>query len=74
MHESWPVLVQTEPTFETATGSADQMTMRMFERIAWLTRREYVDRFGTEPPTAPLLAILAAVYADHPDYREEWRP
>lgn len=23
---------------------------------------------------APALHILAAVYADHPDYREEWKP
>jgi hypothetical protein len=22
----------------------------------------------------PTLAILASIYADHPDYREEWKP
>lgn len=26
------------------------------------------------PETCPELRFLAAVYADHPDYREEWKP
>lgn len=26
------------------------------------------------PEASPVLTAFAAVYADHPDYREEWRP
>lgn len=31
-----------------------------------------VENFGRNP--CQTLATLAAVYADHPDYREEWKP
>lgn len=74
-HESWPVLVEQQPTFEQALdNSVDGLALRMSQQIAWLTEQEYRHRFGTEPPTAPMLAALAAVYADHPDYRQEWKP
>lgn len=26
----------------------------------------------TKPYTGPIIAVLAAVYSDHPDYRQEW--
>lgn len=29
---------------------------------------------GTDPDKLPALRLLALPYADHPDYREEWRP
>lgn len=75
-HESWPVLVQKPPTFDRADVEADinSMTYRMSQQISWLTTQEYRTRFGDEPPTAPMLAALAEVYADHPDYDEAWRP
>jgi hypothetical protein len=72
LHESWPVLVETEPEFESPLDIAG-MTVTMSKRIAWMTEREYRTRFGTESPTAPILRALAAVYADHPDFRAEWR-
>ena len=73
-HESWPVLVEQPPVFETADGADPMsMAMRMSWQMAWLTTKEYVARFGTEPPSTPILRSLAAVYADHPDYREEWK-
>ena len=68
-HESWPVLVR-EP--EEIAEHTTPLVVRMSQRISWLTQQEYVRRFGAEPPTAPMLAALAAVYADHPDYRQEW--
>ncbi|HET6916650.1 MAG TPA: DUF6221 family protein [Acidimicrobiales bacterium] len=74
LHESWPVLVETEPTFESGGDDPNQITMRMSQRMAWLTQCEYVERYGAEPPTAPTLRALALPYANHPDYREEWRP
>lgn len=73
-HENWPVLVETEPELVTEGSDPLSITVRMTQQVGWLTNREYVARFGTEPPSAPLLLAIAAVYADHPDFREEWRP
>ena len=74
-HKSWPVLVQRPPTFEpVADADPNRFAVRASQQIAWATEQEYRDRFGDEPPTGPVLAALAAVYAGHPDYREEWRP
>ena len=69
-HESWPVLIQTEPSLEL---TPETWVAKMTSDIAWLTNAEYVKRFGTDPPTAPMLLAMAQAYADHPDYREEWR-
>jgi len=71
-HESWPTLVQTPAKFERDDGDLDNYTYRMSQEIAWLTTREYVARFGIDPPTAPMLAALALPYFDHPDYQPEW--
>lgn len=75
LHKNWPVLVETPPTVERV-GSAgpDAFAFRASQQLAWMTEQEYRTRFGDEPPTAPMLLALAAVYADHPDYRDEWRP
>jgi len=72
-HRSWPVLVETPPEMEAVDGTdPSAFAYRMTQRIMWATEDEYRKRFGTEPPTAPMLRALAAVYADHPDYRQEW--
>lgn len=73
LHQSWPVLVESPPVFEATGRDSDvnSMTFRASQQIQWLTQDEYRKRFGSEPPTAPMLAAMAAVYADHPDYREE---
>ena len=72
-HEDWPVLVEREPSeIESVAHGLDSITYRMSREIAWLTTKEYVKRFGVEPPTAPMIRALAAVYADHEDYRTEW--
>lgn len=75
MHDAWPVLVETEPVMESMPNDFDPhiMTFRMTKRIEWLTQREYVRRFGSEPPHAPMLMAMAQKYADHPDFRDEWR-
>lgn len=72
-HEAWPVRVSESvaPSFE-ATAGTEAITLRMTQRMVWLTEREYVKRFGVEPPTAPMLLTLAAIYADHPDYQQRW--
>lgn len=66
-HEAWPVLVETQPTY-----SQDGTTLRMSKQVAWLTDAEYRARFGDDPPSGPMLLALATVYADHPDFRDEW--
>lgn len=74
-HQSWPVLVQQEPTFDLAESTdPSRAAYRMSQRIQWMTEQEYRTRFGDEPPTAPMLRALAAVYADHPDYDTAWGP
>lgn len=75
LHQSWPVLVQQPPEFEGGlVGDPDSVALRVSQRMVWLTEQEYRARFGEEPPTAPMLAALAAIWADHPDYDEAWRP
>ncbi|KAB2809250.1 hypothetical protein F9L07_19610 [Pimelobacter simplex] len=74
LHQSWPVLVEAKPTFEPSDPTdLNAMTFRMSKQIAWATEQEYRAKFGVEPPSAPMLRALASVYADHPDFREEWR-
>lgn len=72
MHQSWPVMVEAPPTLEYDRGGISSLTMRMTRHVAWLTQQEYRSRFGTEPPTTPMLRAIAAVYADHPDYQQDW--
>lgn len=72
-HEEWPVLVERQPSeIEQVAAWLNDFTYRMYREIAWLTTKEYIKRFGVEPPTAPMIATLAAVYKDHPDYDPEW--
>lgn len=73
LHQSWPVLVQRPPEIAVDPNDLDSLTLRMSQQMAWLTQQAYRDRFGDEPPTAPILRELASVYVDHPDYQEEWR-
>jgi len=71
LHQGWPVLVTTPPTVEQVSDTS-AFVVRASQQMAWLTEQEYRSRFGSEPPTAPMLAALALVYADHPDYDEAW--
>ena len=74
LHESWPVLVEQPPTFDMAPSGPNDMAFRVSQKMAWMTNQEYRARFGAEPPTTPMLRALAAIYADHDDYDEGWRP
>lgn len=72
-HEQWPVLVERKPSeLEIARQGLASVTYRMTSEMAWMTTKEYIKRFGSEPPTAPMLLTLAAIYKDHPDYQQEW--
>lgn len=73
-HESWPVLVETEPKFETFQpgDGLDQVGMRMTLMFDWISTNEFKKRFGKEAPTAPLLRQLASMWDDHVDFQQEW--
>lgn len=73
LHRDWPVLVETEPTFDRDDTDPASMTFRMSKQIAWTTEQKYREQFGDEPPTAPILRALASVYADREGFRAEWR-
>ena len=61
--EEWAAI--TEPVPPTARVLAECDAKRRIVEMA-------VDGYEYNPN--PTLRYLAAVYADHPDYREEWRP
>lgn len=52
---------------EPAVGA---IHLRMTQRVQWMTQQEYIKRFGENPPTAPILRMMAELYSDHPDYQE----
>ncbi|MGZ4519093.1 MAG: DUF6221 family protein [Mycobacteriaceae bacterium] len=72
LHASWPILAQTQPDLTEDTSDPSSVTFRLTQQIAWATEQEYRDRFGEEPPTAPMIRALASIWSDHPDFREEW--
>jgi hypothetical protein len=75
-HDNWPVLTETEPQFELNQNPIDDFDSFRYSittKMAWLTQQQYVETFGTAPPTAPILKFIAATWDYHPDYNEEWR-
>jgi hypothetical protein len=73
LHKSWPVLVTTPMEVWKGVGTdISQMTFSVSQRVSWMTQQEYRTRFGDEPPTAPVLAALAAVWSDHADFDPAW--
>lgn len=75
-HKNWPILVDTPPVFESDIHKSflmeNSFSMRVSQQMVWLTQEEYKKKFGSEPPTAPLLKQMAQPYRNHPDFREEW--
>lgn len=72
-HKEWPVFVHDEPKFERSPNPEDNtLTLTMSQRMEWLTEQEYRKKFGTEPPTAPIIKKMAMAFAYHPDFNEEW--
>ncbi len=76
LHERWPVLLEKAATYNSGIDPADPMSMviTVSQELTWLTTREYRKRFGDDPPTAPFIREMAAIYAAHPDYQKEWKP
>lgn len=71
-HANWPILVETKPEFEADLSDLTSMSMMVSKKIAWMTQEEYRKHFGSEPPTAPLLAKMAMSHKNHPDWNPAW--
>lgn len=71
MHKAWPVMVQSEPTID-ANLEADNVVYRMTQKIEWYTQEEYRKKFGSEPPTAPMIKRMVEPWALHPDFNPDW--
>lgn len=77
-HQNWPVLVEKQPTFDQPAMATDfssvteSVTVRLSRQIAWLTEQEYRNRFGSEPPTGPIIRLMLQPFAEHPDYDPKW--
>ncbi len=73
LHKNWPVLVESPPTFNSSpSDDLNAMTVKMSRQIMWATEQEYRNKFGTEPPTAPILRALAQPYRGADGWQEEW--
>jgi hypothetical protein len=76
-HKDWPVLVEGPFDMELDTDwgpgePTNEYTMRMVRRLGWMTEQEFIKKFGTDPPTAPLLSAIAIQWKTHPEFKPEW--
>ncbi|WP_454050428.1 DUF6221 family protein [Cellulomonas sp. Marseille-Q8402] len=78
--EPWLLLSASDPWVTEHTGGLPLITMSEARaRAECEAKRRIVgtitkhDRIGYDY-SGPILELLALPYADHPDYREEWRP
>lgn len=71
LHKNWPVLIQEQPYFETATDM-NNVSYRMTQNFNWVTQEAYRKKFGTEPPTAPMIKSMAQMWMQHPDFDPNW--
>jgi hypothetical protein len=73
---SWPILIEGPQDFEANLedhpDTMDRVVYRVTQQLEWLTAQAYIQRFGKEPPTSPLVKALAALWSDHPEYQQEW--
>lgn len=73
-HSRWPVLTYSTPTMKSEIGATpDQLVLRMSQKVNWMIEKEYRRKFGEEPPTGPILKIIAAMWEWHEDYNDAWR-
>lgn len=75
-HKTWPVLVEgpieTEKIEQSPVASTDTMVFRMMKQFQWMTSEAYVQRFGHDAPTAPIICKIANIWRRHPDFDETW--
>lgn len=77
-HNNWVVALETpikySPEFDRNYNplSIDSYLMKASSEIQFLTEKAYRQKFGSEPPTSPMIKSIARIWKDHPDYQEEW--
>lgn len=74
LHQKWPILTKEEPEPAVIYDdlSANQYIMAMTSKINWMTQQEYIRKFGTEPPTDPILNSIARIWREHEDFDPSW--
>ncbi|WP_282698023.1 DUF6221 family protein [Streptomyces sp. CC208A] len=66
-------IARHDPTRVLAEVEAKRQIIEQHERYA-AERRRMMGGWDPQSDDSPILAALATVYADHPDYRPEWAP
>ncbi|MEV7584406.1 DUF6221 family protein [Streptomyces erythrochromogenes] len=66
-------IARHDPARALAEVEAKRRIIADYERYV-AERRRAMGGWDSYPGESPILAALAAVYADHPDYRDDWRP
>ena len=64
-HKPEPVVVNSVDDYNTVSYA-------LKSNIEWHTRKTYVERFGEEPPTNPIVLALARVWKTHPNFDLSW--
>lgn len=66
-------IVRHDPARVLAEVEAKRVLLADYERFV-AERRRMMGGWDSYPEPSPVLMAFAAVYADHSDYRDEWRP
>jgi len=66
-------IARHDPARVLAEVEAKRILLGDHERFV-AERRRMMGGWDSYPEASPVLTAFAAAYADHPDYREEWRP
>lgn len=65
---------EREHHYDPARVLAECEAKRRIVNLSWHHFGEDDYAWGMEEAKRQILAVMAAVYSDHPDYREAWRP
>lgn len=80
LHNKWVIALETPVKFEPEIRAdelkemtyPDNIHFTASREILFVTEQQYRVRFQKEPPTAPMIRAIAAIWNDHQDYEEEW--
>ena len=74
LHTEWPVMLATPAEFEAKydPDKPDEMRYALMQKMEWVTRDGYFEKFGKEAPTAPFIRNWLEKYKDHPDFNPNW--
>ena len=72
--ELWPVLTTEPPQLQKIETVEDFNTVsfQLRQNVEWHTRDSYVKRFGTDPPTNPIVLSFARIWKTHDNFQLAW--